>query len=700
MSTHVPPESVRSNARRGLELRAKYGRGGLSTQEAGKQGIGSGVARARDLAAGGGVSPETLRRMVAFFARHRKNKSGGEDDAGRIAWLLWGGDAGEAWAKRELAGLEKGDDAYPAGALLLPEDYLTRVRLGTMLKGLSHKYVKRVPTGKITKTGKPRYRYYYHAAHGGTVAHSEHFVEGASFKDPEGHWHITGRDGDTVHLRHDETGKTQSMTTGELAAHLTQLHHGAIQEARERATRDLADAKASGASAKQLAALKKRAERVGVVEAAQEAPAGSRQGFKEGEYRTDREPAPPKAEPSGVEYVRAKAGGETSEVDGKFYRGGQLMPIHGKFSGLQRAPVGTGAADSRREGEGSEDDTRRIRRARDAEGSRQRAEEQRKWDTIKAGPAGKVMDLKPSVNREDLDSIVGRRIPLDRWAQYAESLGPDGIKRITDALEREHEAHAGESAEWERGDMRAGAAIATTGSKAKAHEKRLPGSHYTRELVRKMLDPVNHAPGTSELDALARVNEIMKQAEAGAVAKGTPNGSLESPGLDTVSPAPGVVLPPRAHRDPFPFAGYMDFRGVPIHLENLRGSVRQGVDPSGKPWSVMMAHHYGEIESTEGADGDPLDVYVGPDMGSDVVVVVRQVDPDTRAFDEHKAMLGFASVNAALRAYRDQYNRPGFYGGHTTMTLDALPAWVAKNANKAEAPTDEPTLGNLTAALL
>jgi hypothetical protein len=101
--SHTPPENVRAAARRGLELRKKHGKGGLSTQEAGEQGIGSGVARASNLASGGAVSTETLRRMVAFFSRHRKNKSGGEDDAGYIAWLLWGGDPGEAWAKRELA---------------------------------------------------------------------------------------------------------------------------------------------------------------------------------------------------------------------------------------------------------------------------------------------------------------------------------------------------------------------------------------------------------------------------------------------------------------------------------------------------------------------------------------------------------------------------------------------------------------------
>jgi hypothetical protein len=98
---------VRSAARRGLELRRKHGKGGLTTKEAGKQGIGSGVARATSLANGDKVSAETIRRMVAFFSRHEKNKSGGEDDAGYIAWLLWGGDAGKSWANRTLKMLEK-----------------------------------------------------------------------------------------------------------------------------------------------------------------------------------------------------------------------------------------------------------------------------------------------------------------------------------------------------------------------------------------------------------------------------------------------------------------------------------------------------------------------------------------------------------------------------------------------------------------
>jgi hypothetical protein len=101
-----PPSSVRSAARRGLELRKKHGKGGLTTQEAGKQGIGSGVARATSLANGESVSYETIKRMAAFFSRHEKNKGGGEDDAGRIAWLLWGGDSGRAWANRIIRMVE------------------------------------------------------------------------------------------------------------------------------------------------------------------------------------------------------------------------------------------------------------------------------------------------------------------------------------------------------------------------------------------------------------------------------------------------------------------------------------------------------------------------------------------------------------------------------------------------------------------
>jgi len=98
-----PPKSVQKAAALGLELRKKHGRGGLTSKEAGEHGIGSGVQRAANLKNGDNVSLDTIKRMHAFFSRHQKNKGKpGDISAGRIAWLLWGGDPGWDWAKSVL----------------------------------------------------------------------------------------------------------------------------------------------------------------------------------------------------------------------------------------------------------------------------------------------------------------------------------------------------------------------------------------------------------------------------------------------------------------------------------------------------------------------------------------------------------------------------------------------------------------------
>jgi len=93
-----PPDGVRAEAQRGLDWRDEYDRGGTEV----------GVARARDLSNGRNISPDTARRMASYFARHEADKDGegwspGEDgypSAGRIAWALWGGDPGRAWADK------------------------------------------------------------------------------------------------------------------------------------------------------------------------------------------------------------------------------------------------------------------------------------------------------------------------------------------------------------------------------------------------------------------------------------------------------------------------------------------------------------------------------------------------------------------------------------------------------------------------
>ena len=111
-----PPKGVAAEAEKGLEYRRKSGKGGLSSQDAGKEGIGSGVQRAVNLKNRNNIAPDTIQQMLNFFSRHKKNKAISAEnrdtpweDAGYVAWLLWGGDAGLAWATKVKKQMDAAD---------------------------------------------------------------------------------------------------------------------------------------------------------------------------------------------------------------------------------------------------------------------------------------------------------------------------------------------------------------------------------------------------------------------------------------------------------------------------------------------------------------------------------------------------------------------------------------------------------------
>lgn len=142
------------------------------------------------------------------------------------------------------------------------------------------------------------------------------------------------------------------------------------------------------------------------------------------------------------------------------------------------------------------------------------------------------------------------------------------------------------------------------------------------------------------------------------------------------STCPTKIEPPKKKRKKWPFQGYLIFQGLEIDVENKRGSTRHGVDGDGKRWSTYMHHHYGEIRGTEGADGEDLDCYVGPNQDSPLVVVVHQQDPKTKKYDEDKVMLGFDNEAAAVAAYKRQYDRPDYYQSHVAMPIGRFWRWV------------------------
>ena len=106
----TPPQGVRDAAIRALKKR--------SEQPPSKRGMTAvGIARARDLSNGVSLSPETIKRMVAYFTRHEVDKQGStweEYGKGRQAWDGWGGDAGYTWSKKILAQMERADEKEKA----------------------------------------------------------------------------------------------------------------------------------------------------------------------------------------------------------------------------------------------------------------------------------------------------------------------------------------------------------------------------------------------------------------------------------------------------------------------------------------------------------------------------------------------------------------------------------------------------------
>ena len=93
----TPTEAMATEAQRGLNWRREFKRGGTSI----------GVARANQLVNKENLSSDTVKRMYSYFSRHEVDKQGqgfkkgseGYPSAGRIAWALWGGDAGFGWSR-------------------------------------------------------------------------------------------------------------------------------------------------------------------------------------------------------------------------------------------------------------------------------------------------------------------------------------------------------------------------------------------------------------------------------------------------------------------------------------------------------------------------------------------------------------------------------------------------------------------------
>ncbi len=225
-----------------------------------------------------------------------------------------------------------------------------------------------------------------------------------------------------------------------------------------------------------------------------------------------------------LEYVRAPAGGKVSDVDGKFYHGGQLMPIHGKYSGMEKSePRGqegdaTPPAKPDSEGKGSRRQPAQPLTPEEIEEKRARFEDQKKWDEVNAGPLGQMKWFGNVPNSKAFQDSVLR---LSEWKDLALKIGEPRLKALADQLKAQNDAWVDndvaaelartgvkipeENIQWEKDQARRSADDDAQLHGSKKHSKEVPSSFYVRQLLQQAL---GHA---KTVDDVHQIHQILKQ---------------------------------------------------------------------------------------------------------------------------------------------------------------------------------------------
>jgi hypothetical protein len=102
------PKGAKEEAKRGLEWVKEFGRGGTSV----------GRNSARYILNNTTAGAEKVRHIAKYFPRHEVDKRAegwrqgekGYPSNGRIAWALWGGEAGKSWSQKLVRAMDKRDE--------------------------------------------------------------------------------------------------------------------------------------------------------------------------------------------------------------------------------------------------------------------------------------------------------------------------------------------------------------------------------------------------------------------------------------------------------------------------------------------------------------------------------------------------------------------------------------------------------------
>jgi hypothetical protein len=114
------------------------------------------------------------------------------------------------------------------------------------------------------------------------------------------------------------------------------------------------------------------------------------------------------------------------------------------------------------------------------------------------------------------------------------------------------------------------------------------------------------------------------------------------------------------------------WRGLELAIENEPGSVRTFLNPDGSIGEKRLIYAYGYVCGSTGADGDEVDIFIGPELefARFVYIVRSQTKGNWDRYDEDKVMLGFTSLEDAEQAFLRNYDDSRFLGEIVPMLVE------------------------------
>jgi len=266
---------------------------------------------------------------------------------------------------------------------------------------------------------------------------------------------------------------------------------------------------------------------------------------------------------------------------------------------------------------------------------------------------------------------------LDRSFDPMKPIGPKGEKVDVTPFLAEHEAVEAK-AEREGKNYTDAHALATAAEHAKLKEAGIKPADYEAALKGDIAAAGKKAGPQAPADIIKKPYEHphseLQRKMLGEVEKSAQPATVDAAAKESAAhPENARPEPTPAQHEAGNFKmGHVDLHGLDVTIEVPKGGLRRGTDKTGKEWQREASDHYGYIKRTQGADGEQVDVYLGPHAhdAAKPVFVIDQVKPGTSKFDEHKVMLGYATGREARASYDKNFPKGlKVFGGIRKMSV-------------------------------